>query len=78
MRKALLLTLFTLVLSLYTYCIWQTAVSFHPVQQQIEINDWQKRNTNCHWQLLKANSEIKKLEELLNLKGDREDKGTGI
>lgn len=64
------LLIFLILLATYSFCIWQTAITFHPVQQEIEIKDWKKRTTKCHWQLLEANAEIKKLEELLNLKED--------
>ena len=52
------LLIYLILLATYSVCVWQTAITFHPVQQQIEIDDWKKRCEKCHWQLLKANGEL--------------------
>ena len=54
------LLIYLILLATYSVCVWQTAITFHPVQQQIEIDDWKKRCEKCHWQLLKANGELEK------------------
>tara|TARA_R100000808_G_C2141025_1_gene148852 strand:+ start:136 stop:351 length:216 start_codon:yes stop_codon:yes gene_type:complete len=56
------LLIYLIILATYSFCVWQTAIVFYPVQQQIEINDWKKRCDKCHWQLLKANGEIENLK----------------
>ena len=53
----LALVLYLILLATYSVCVWQTAIIFHPVQQQIEIDDWKKRCEKCHWQLLKQNGD---------------------
>ena len=54
------LLIYVILLATYSFCIWQTAITFYPVQQEMEINDWKKRCEKCHWQLLKANQELEK------------------
>ncbi len=55
------LVLYIILLGVYSYGVWQTAITFYPVEQQIEINDLNKRLENCHWQLLERNAEIETL-----------------
>lgn len=55
----LALVLYLILLATYSVCVWQTAITFHPVQQQIEIDDWKKRCEKCHSQLLKQNKNAK-------------------
>ena len=57
------LLVYLILLATYSFCIWQTAITFYPVQQQMEINDWKNRCEKCHWQLLKTNSELKNLKK---------------
>jgi hypothetical protein len=54
------LLIYLILLATYSVCVWQTAITFYPLQQQIEIDDWKKRCEKCHWQLLKANGELEK------------------
>ena len=56
---------YVILLIAYTYGIWQLANRFQPVEQQIEINDLNKRLENCHWQLLERNAEIETLSKKL-------------
>ena len=55
----LALVFYLILLATYSVCVWQTAITFHPVQQQIEIDDWKKRCEKCHSQLLKQNKNVK-------------------
>ena len=55
------LLIYVLLLGAYSYGIWQWAKYTIPIDQQIEINDLEKRLENCHWQLLDRNVEVKKL-----------------
>ena len=57
------LLIYMVLLATYSFCVWQTAITFYPVQQEMEINDWKKRCEKCHWQLLKANGELEKLNK---------------
>jgi len=56
------------LLVFYTWGVWTAATVYHPVQQQIEINDWKERTEDCHYRLLQANMEIKALSEKLDSK----------
>ena len=64
--QAILLML--IIIGVYTTCVWHSALHYYPVKLEIELSDWKQRNTDCHWQLLEAHQENKKLRELLKLK----------
>jgi len=53
--------------ALYTIGVWQFAHYAMPIEQQIEINDLNKRLENCHWQLLERNAEIETLSKKIEL-----------
>ena len=68
MKPLQALIMIVLALALYSYGIYQAALYYNPIKMQIEVNDWKIRNTKCHWQLLEAHQENKKLRKLLKLK----------
>ena len=53
------LLIYVILLATYSFCIWQTAIVVHPIQQEMEIDDWKKRCEKCHSQLLKQNKYVK-------------------
>lgn len=55
----LALVLYLILLATYSVCVWQTAIVVHPIQQEMEIDDWKKRCEKCHEQLLKQNKYVK-------------------
>tara|TARA_R110002020_G_scaffold113252_6_gene260580 strand:+ start:1372 stop:1596 length:225 start_codon:yes stop_codon:yes gene_type:complete len=59
-----------IIIGIYTLGVWHAAIHYYPIKLQVEVNDWQQRSTNCHWELLETHQENKKLRELLNLKGN--------
>ena len=61
------LILYVTLLGGYSYGIWKCAEYAIPIDQQIEINDLNKRLENCHWQLLERNAEIETLTKKLEL-----------
>ena len=60
------LCIYLIILATYSYCIWQTARAYHPIQQQIIINDLNKRLDNSQWQLLSRNAEIGNLNRRID------------
>ena len=54
------LLIYVILLATYSFCIWQTAIVVHPIQQEVEISDWQNRCEKCHEQLLKVTKELEK------------------
>ena len=63
--QAILLML--IVIGVYTWGVWHTALHYYPIKLEIELSDWKQRNTDCHWQLLERNAEIKSLTKRLEL-----------
>jgi len=68
MKQPIITLIFCCCISVfYTWGVWTAATVYHPVQQQIEINDWKERTEDCHYRLLQANMEIETLSKKLEL-----------